>query len=74
MIILRMKGVDKTMRNKRYIRLSKKIKAYCTGKCNGGKETECKYYKHCSNEPILCPKLDTLRYLQLRLKGMVIKK
>lgn len=75
MIKLRTKG-DKTMRNKRYIRLSKKIKAYCTGKCNGGKETECKYYKNCFNGDIdiLCPKLDSLRYLQLRLKGMVIKK
>lgn len=62
------------MKNKRYIRLSKKMKSHCKGDCNGGDATECKYYKICFNKYILCPKLDSLRYLQLRLKGMRIKK
>lgn len=26
------------MKNKRYIRLSKKMKSHCTGNCNGGKK------------------------------------
>lgn len=62
------------MKNKRYIRLSKKMKSHCTGDCNGGYKTECKYYRYCFNRYILFPKLDSLRYLQLRLKGMVIRK
>jgi hypothetical protein len=62
------------MKNKRYIRLSKKMKAHCKGNCNGGTITECKYYRNCFHKYILFPKLDSLRYLQLRLKGMKIKK
>ena len=63
------------MKNKRYIRLSKKMKAHCTGNCNGSKKTECKYYKTCfSIGYIIFPKLDSLRYLQLRLKGIAVRK
>lgn len=62
------------MKNKRYIRLAKKMKAHCKGNCKGGSKAECKYYKNCFNGYILCPKLDSLKYLQLRLKGMVIKR
>ena len=62
------------MKNKRYIRLSKKMKAYCTGKCNGGEQSECKYYRNCFNGYLLFPKYDNLRYLQLKLKGMKIRK
>ncbi|MBU5486415.1 hypothetical protein KQI86_19120 [Clostridium sp. MSJ-11] len=60
------------MRNKRYIRLAKKMKAYCNGRCSG-EDWMCKYYKHCFHRYILCPKLDSLRYLQKRLKGQKIK-
>lgn len=59
------------MKNKRYIRLSKKMKAYCDCKYDC---SACKYYKHCFHRYIICPKLDSLRYIQLRLKGMHIKK
>lgn len=63
------------MKNKRYIRLAKKIKAHCTGDCNGGKTDECIYYKNCfSTGYLLFPKIDSLRYLQTRLKGAKTKK
>lgn len=61
------------MKNKRYIRLSKKMKAHCTGNCNGGSSSECIYYRNCFHEYILLPSADSLRYLQKRLKNMVIK-
>lgn len=57
------------MRNKRYIRLAKRMKAHCTGNCNGGSKSECKYYWNCFNRHILLPKRDSLKYLQSRLKG-----
>ena len=63
------------MKNKRYIRLSKRMKAHCTGNCNGGKKTECKYYKTCFGTGyIIFSKIDSLRYLQLRLKGITVRK
>ncbi|MGN1029609.1 MAG: hypothetical protein ACI4P7_05910 [Bacilli bacterium] len=62
------------MKNKRYIRLAKKMKSHCTGNCNGGKTTECKYYRNCFNGFLLFPKQDDLRYLQLRLKGKSTKR
>lgn len=61
------------MKNKRYIRLAKKMKAYCTGHCNGGTKSQCKYYHNCFYKYILCPKHDSIRYLQSRLKGQAIK-
>lgn len=61
------------MKNKRYMRLAKKMKAYCTGCCNGGEETQCKYYYRCFNKHILLPKCDNLKYLEDKLKGQVIK-
>ena len=60
------------MRNKRYIRLAKKMQAYCTGNCSG-KDWLCKYYRYCVHEYVLCPKLETLSYLQSRLKGMRVR-
>lgn len=59
------------MRNKRYVRLSKRMKAHCTGHCNGGEGKQCIYYWNCYHKYILCPKYDSLRYLQSKLKGMV---
>lgn len=61
------------MKNKRYIRLAKKMKAHCTGDCNGGSSSQCIYYRHCFNGYILLPSADSLRYLQKRLKNMVIR-
>jgi hypothetical protein len=45
------------MKNKRYIRLSKKMKAYCTrqsGQCSNSNYF-CKYYNYCFNDGILLP-------------------
>lgn len=51
------------------------MKAHCTGNCNGSRKTECKYYKTCfSIGYIIFPKLDSLIYLQLRLKGIAVRK
>jgi len=59
------------MKNKRYIRLSKQMKAKCNGHCSGD-DWICKYYRNCFHGYLLCPKQDSLRYLQLRLKGQNI--
>lgn len=58
------------MKNKRYVRLSKKMKAHCEGDCNGGSESECKYYRKCFQGYLLLPKHDSLRYLQLKIKEL----
>jgi len=61
------------VKNKRYIRLSKKMKARCDGKCNGGEKNQCKYYWYCFHKYILFPKFDSLTYIQKKLKGMKIE-
>jgi hypothetical protein len=62
------------VKNKRYIRLAKKMKAHCTGNCDGGSIFQCKYYHNCFYKYILLPKRDDIRYLQSILKGQVIKR
>lgn len=48
------------------------MKAQCNSRCSG-ENWLCKYYSNCFNEYILLPRLDSLTYLQKRLKGQKIK-
>ena len=61
------------MKNKRYKRLAKRIKSNCTGNCNGGKPTICKYYGNCYNGFLVFPQLDSIRELEQKFKGQILK-
>ena len=54
------------MKNKRYIRLAKKMKPKCDSHCNSVK---CKFYRNCYSGRILFPHFMSIRELSNALKG-----
>ncbi|HBJ1650912.1 TPA: hypothetical protein LA460_000131 [Clostridium botulinum] len=57
------------MKNKRYIRLAKKMIAKCNGHCDSGK---CKFYKNCYNRTILFPHSMSIKELSNCLKTQIL--
>ncbi|MBZ9693236.1 hypothetical protein [Clostridium sp. M14] len=57
------------MKNKRYIRLAKKMTAKCNGRCDSGK---CKFYRNCYSGRILFPHAMSIRELSNCLKDQIL--